>query len=344
MSLKRRNSYSLGGPYKKALINYAGRKLYSAAGGFMKKKLASAFKKTPTESVVTSQYDYRQQYKKKKRYVPRRAKVFRRRVKSVIFKELGSNQYIFRAHRNPTWVAGRQSVSGITLLGLAGDRDTENNDLNDVFESGLITSSSISLSLRRAAQENSKLVITNHCIDFIFRNGQTTQTMDLDVYVLYCRKDVPRAATASGSVSGTLEAMWENIASNQRNAEGTALTSILPSSMGLTPFQLPQFCSYWTVASKKKFILGPGVTANYQYKSSRPKTVSGRDVTAESSDLSVLYAKKGVTVGFLFIVNNVTNGTTWPASDSGGFQWSAVKTMNAKLMVKQEDTLTLSSA
>jgi len=319
------------------LAGYAGR----AVGSYARRKLGQyvdrkTSAKKEASNVITGQYNYATVYSKRRRARRRTSKFtrFSRSVKRVIWRELGANQFVIQNNYSGVANANAQGCYGITLLGLSGDAGGQANDCFRCFDKLYGPGAG---AVATAKLENAKLTFTSAVVDFAFRNKDDSPTIDLDVYTLMCRKDVPRVMAGVGTgADGLIHGHFLQCLKQGINTDQTALTTLAPNTFGVTPFQSSQFCSYWTVMNKKKFILGTGQVANYQYRTKRSVSVYGNDLVYNNALTSALMAKRGVTVGFLFVVNGVVKNGDQPAC---GFEWSSTKTMNCKLLSSNIDTV-----
>lgn len=334
--MKRKASWVSNYPSKARLLGYAGA-LAARGIGYYARQRAKAYASRPwsapkeTSNVITNQYQYKSVYRKRRaRRVPRRAKYIARKVKGVLYKQLGANQFVCHKNFTITAAANAQGVSGMTFLGYSGNNAAQHNDVFRCFDNFYQAGTS---TVASAKFQSARLVFQTAVVDFAFRNSSNTATVDLDVYTLVCRKDIPIGVTGPNQI---LDSMFTQTLLEIPNTLQSGLGPVASGTLGVTPFQSPQFVEYWKVLNKKKFILSPGQAANYQYRSKKTKYVNGSDLITGTATTANLFAKKYITMGFLFIINGIVTAGAIPACS---IDWSSTKTFNVKLLQSNVDTL-----
>lgn len=283
---------------------------------------------------LTSQHDYTSQYRKRSRprgrkaaRRRRRAKRFYRSVKKVENSMLGSRIH-FRSYNGTASFAGAAgTVWGVMNLVLAqtGSRELTIKNIRDSMLAD-------NISLRKTT----RLFIQTCVLDISLTSKSTnTAPIDLDVYVIVCRKNIPQNGLGAGI---------ENFASSETGlpntnvgyipvtdagvAKARSATTVTTSQIGWTPWLSPNFCSYFTVRSKKKILLTPGSSTHLQLKKNLYKMISLED--CDKYD-----CKSGWTFGYLFQANSVYNGASAPGSIDFNFE----QYYNVKQLRDSEDTV-----
>jgi len=205
---------------------------------------------------ITNQFDVKRMYRarrRKPRRVIKRWRKFQRRVQRAISSEIPTQIELFRGHLDITATAGTQQMFGCVLYGEAGSNAAANDlgaqDLKQVVNdsNNLITTNTNKLQFKSAYLD---LYLTN--------TGQTpaATTIYVDIYTVYCRKDVYQYNGVSDFCANTY-------ADSTTLAGGTALASTV---FGVTPFQNPMFCSHFKIGEVKRVVLENGQTYNIQMK------------------------------------------------------------------------------
>lgn len=281
-----------------------------------------------SSSVQTNQYNYSSVYRKRrgKRY-SRKVGRFQRKVKAVLYKQVADNQYV-RVHSGSiVTVANQQGFDGTGIGFISGSPDYF-DDLNKLVGELYNTT---------GYGKSSKTIIKTMCLDITLNNTSASNTIDCDVYTLVCKKDVPQKVNGTDNTQDKIGNMWSYMLT-QTPALDDGVTNlgggVNGTQFGVTPFQAPMFCKYWTVAEKKKFILSPGQVANIHKKDTRMKTL----YSLESNNL---FAKRGVSTGYLFVINGVPVGANASTGSIPAvtMSWNSVRTYNMKFLTPAPDTL-----
>lgn len=300
------------------------------SSGGSKKAIRDAFP-------LTAQHDYSSQYRKRGRRGGRRAarrrrraKRFYRAVRKVDESLLGSRLHFHTQTGHVAWLAGQGTTWALMncVLAQSGSRELTIKNIRDSMLSN-------NLSLRKTT----RCYIQSVCLDVsITAPGTNTAPCDLDVYVIRCRKNVPQNALGSGvEVFATLQTALPNTnigyipVSDAGVAQARASTTMTTSTVGWTPWCAPNFCSFFTVLSKKKILLTPGGTTHLQLKK-----FIGRMITFE--DLDRFDCAKGWTFGYFFQVNSVYDGVS---QASGGLNFNFEQYYNVKQLRESEDTMVI---
>lgn len=240
---------------------------------------------------LTNQYDKKTIYRKRR--MPRRRRRrwvrFARKTNAVVRKDLGTQSFVRSTTTTLTIAAGSataQTSASATLYGFAGF----GGDADDMVQ--LDTASSES--------NFNKVLMCSAVLDVTFTNNGST-TLELDVYYVICRKDVP--AALYDSINGTFTSTF----TKQQTLPGIGVTALLSTTRGVTPFQNSIFCSYWKVIRKTKYILTGGQTGTYQLRD--PKDwVYNVDMHNNRT------ATRGRTKGLLFVMKSTPDNSASASS------------------------------
>lgn len=237
---------------------------------------------------VTSQYDVRTWYKKKN--MPRRKKKkwvkFKKQVNAVFNKQIAPTYFLYRTTATVTAIEGTQHWASVMLY-TGGTGSAPNNDLGRIAE-GVQGSS--------GNQLGTKFRFESACLDLLMRNAGTGTCL-VDVYTIYCRKDVPSVYASPFILISTLE----QLANQDTNTD----TKISDTDIGYTPFHNPMFCSYYKVAKKRTLTLTGGGVSEIQMRDAKNRKMWGLDYYNKSS-------LKGWTKGYLLCIRGAFNGLVTP--------------------------------
>ena len=328
---------SLGlNPYRTAW--QVGKAIYRAGVARRRRQPAAPSKgasKAIRDSVpLTSQNDFSSQYRKRRRRRGRRvrrrvrrAKRFYRAVRKVDESLLGSRIHVHTANGSATWAANQGTLWGLLncLLAQSGSRELTIKGVRDNM-----------LAQNVSLRSTTRLWIQTVCLDVsLTARSSNTAPVDLDVYVIRCRKNVARNDLGSGvEAFANSEGAKPNTnvgyipVSDSGTAQARASNTFLTGTIGWTPWAAPNFCQFFTVISKKKILLTPGATTHLQLK----KNVY-RYLTLEDCDK--FDAKAGLTFGYLFNAYSVYNGS----QPLGGIDFNFEHYYNVKQIRDSEDTV-----
>lgn len=149
----------------------------------------------------------------------------------------------------------------------------------------------------------------------------------LDRYNCQCRRDLPTYFDIATDAASYYTA--DNLIKrcyDRGVGAGSGITSGASTTLGLTPFQLPQFCRYFKILSVKHFQLGPGEVARFTLTWRRPVRIDS-DYAGNYND-GLIYAAKKLGMMMLFSVHGApaNDTTTKTQVSSGGFAYDVVST------------------
>lgn len=201
---------------------------------------------------VTNQYDAKTLYRRKRfsrrKFKRRRAsyKAFRRNYIST----LGCNQFVKTGTQDVASILNQQVVTSFWFLGLGAA---------DPHKDLLTLSTSIATAGTAANwRKNETIYVKRAVCDVTLYNQTTGVTADIDVYTIRIRK--------SGILGNSLDNAFTTALTSQQKPDGSGATALTTTTYGTTPFQAPQWCEYFTVLSKKKFLISTDQTVHFQIK------------------------------------------------------------------------------
>jgi len=335
------NPYKRG--YKAAAMAFSRRKLrrtgqFKANGRFNPKRVnirrGSGYKDAQP---LTSHHDYTTQYRKRrskggfrqKRKV-QRAKRFRKSVLKVEESFLGARIHLHTGTGSPSW-ANNGGTTWAMMLNILHQTGSRELTLEGIRNSMLSNNASL--------RKTTKFYLRTSCLDIsLTARAANTSPVDLDVYVIVAKKTIPFNGLGSGVDSfAAAETLLPNTNLGQIPVTdaGVAVartsTTATTSTVGWTPWLSPNFCSYWTVLSKKKILLTPGSTTHLQLKKTYNRLMSFEDI--DKYDVV-----KGLTFGYLFNANGTYNGTNQPL---GIVDFNFEQYYTVKMTRDSEDTVVL---
>lgn len=243
---------------------------------------------------VSTQFDQKVMYRKRRPRGSKRKQRFRRRQrKRVIYDTMalqGCNQFMLKTEQSVSTVVNQQATTACCMLG--SGTAPPNNDLNSVRTNLAVSGVAASFRL------NARVFVKTQIMDVTIQATTANVTADVDVYLIRCRRPNIDNTTPDGS--------WDEGLIDQQKPDGT-LGTTTRTVIGTTPFQAPIFCKYWTVLKKTKYLLSTGQTCHFQIKQTRPRFY-------QMEDAAEYYFAKGV-MGIIIVWNGVYNGVSYPVSN-----------------------------
>lgn len=305
--------------FKPTIGSWAGAALASR-GLYGAYKAASNWYNRPSASSlgVTVQNDRKIMYRKRRRRRrgrrARRSRRFAKGVKSVIFKTLGCNQFLYNFKHSVVCAQNTQVSYAKVIGGIVGPSVSVNsNELQDIISKLRVDGQPT------AFRKNERVYIRSAVCDVTVKNGSSSEACDLDVYYMYCTKNF--------EFPGDLTSFWQNQLGSQQLPDGSAITAAGNSSIGMTFFQAPQFCKYFRITKKIKYLLQPSQMTHFQVRK-KPFSFATEEVNSSSH-------YKGELVVFL-VFNGVWNGSNYPGITCN-VSW--ISTYNAKLITNGDDRM-----
>jgi len=325
VSYKRKRSYN----------NYGSNKRYRpSSGGFLTNALPFAIsagrmllggskykKKTSSGQGVTSQYDRKVIYSKKR--MPRRQRRtwarFVRKVRAVNLKDLGTRTIIRNNQLTATIPNDNQEILVATLYGRDGSTPTTSqcghNDIAAIFGNDPTVS------------PTGKLLFGSAIMDITFTNTSSflddsnqNRSIEVDVYELMFTKNSDAASVQALITRG--------------DTNTTTINGINPSinilNRGVTPWEIPDALSIGgiRILKKTKYFLSYGQCATYQMRDARNRVFKKSDIDEADNNFALPY----VTRSLLFIYKGV------PTADATKVLKTLQVGVTRKYMYKQTES------
>lgn len=246
---------------------------------------------------VTSQYDRKTVYRKKKmpRYKKRRWVKLVKQVNAVISKGLGSKTVVRNQELNVTHSGSGQNYGHCNIYGTNGQPTGTTNSCgaDDMYQ---IFTNDVQL-----GNGTNKAKFESAIMDITFTNGSTSEDatqnlgIEVDVYDIVYRK--------------TPDASFLNSIFNQSQTTtleiNTGKPGLLITDRGVTPFEFPDAASKGIKILKKiKYFLGKDEVATYQLRDARNRIFTNDSVITTDNN----YVYPGATRTILFICKGVPTG------------------------------------
>jgi hypothetical protein len=300
-------------------MQYKKRKFYSAfgrtairtgaraVGRYVRRRAVNAIgdwfvgKKSSPETGVTAQFDAVTQYRKKNmpRGKKRVWKKFVRKVNAVVDKSLGTRTVIFNNEITQLVAPGTQGYMAATLYGFCGQETGQNTGFRDIYricnkDNDIMTNST-------EGGNPSKILFKSGVIDLTMRNMGST-AMELDVYEINVYTDDTKESNFTESAISA--------ASETQTIPGGP-TGLNLNQRGVTLFDLPNLISQerLKIIKKRKYFLPAGNTATLQHRDPRNHWFNAIDIDVNSDVEYSSYARRKMTIMFVFIPKEITGGT-----------------------------------
>lgn len=209
---------------------------------------------------VTNQYDRKQVYFKKR--MPRRKRrawvKFSKKVRSVAYKDYGTNTIVRNITQAAVAVNGTQGIYYVSLYGKDGSdtglatnyQGTGSSDLKDIYANDLNALQTTKFQFKTAILDMT--VLNNSTSEF----SGTNLGLEVDVYEIGYRK----VASALNPAS--------MLNQNQASLINPGNPTLALIDRGVTPFDLPSVLSRYGIMiyKKTKYFLGAQESFTYQYR------------------------------------------------------------------------------
>ena len=276
---RKRTGSALIGPMKKKMYKVVGGRAKASGGSSLANKTTSRYRATAQKKI-----------KGRKRFT-KRQRQFYKKVKNIVDGEDGVKHII----RTPfvagglqlSFLVNQQQVYGLTIgacRGTAGQDD----DLGCMFDA----------SFGATVDEESWITVKGGIVHYTILNENTgTNILDIDIYEVMCIKDLPLAQSNTN-----ISDFFKSEVSAQQATGITGGTQLQSTTAGVNPFTVGgTFGKYFKMTRHKKVYLPPGEAMDDSLAMKWNKKIIGDEVGLVTG----LLAKKGVTKGLLFFVNNV---------------------------------------
>jgi len=292
--------------YNKWLTPYNVRKaIATGKQAYRSYQTVKRYFKSPTQNTVTSQYDTKQQYRRKR--MPRRKrkqwKSFSRKVNSVITKSLGTKTRLFNSTTEINIDAADtgQNYCSAFLYSKSGFATTiKQAGIKDIYEciKGI------------SADDNFTVRFETGILDLTCRNTSSTVGADLeiDLYVVTMNKKV----NYNGN---NLEEMI--VAAEQETSTlPNPITGLTLANRGATLFDLPCLMklSGMKILSKRKYFLPKGNTFTYQYRDPSNHYIPAMQIregltNAQIDTLGSGFVYPKLTKGIILVAKKIVGST-----------------------------------
>lgn len=230
--------------------------------------------KNTNQNTVTTQYDTRLQYRKKRmpRWKRKAWKRFSTKVNSVNLKNLGTYTRLFNSQCENTIFEGQQAVMGAFLYSKAGKGALVPREagLSDLFRI---------IQQEASPDDNFKYHFDSGILDLTLKNN-SANGIELDLYVVSFNEDATNINSFEDAVI-TAEAETGTL---NNSTKGLQL-----ADRGATLFDFPVLISQlkMKIWSKRKYFIGSQQTMTYQYRDSKNHVVDAIRVRDGKSNIDI---------------------------------------------------------
>lgn len=248
------------------------------------------------QNTVTTQYDTKLQYKKKRmpRWKRKAWKRFSQKVTAVNLKSLGTYTRVFNTQCSNTIFSGQQAVMGAFLYSKAGKGDLVPKEagLSDLFT---IIRQPLS------ADDNFKFHFDSGILDLTLKNN-SGNGIEMDLYVVSFNEDTQ----ANSFQDAVITAQQETATLNE------ATKALELSDRGTTLFDFPVLISSlkMKIWSKRKYFIGAQQTMTYQYRDAKNHVVDAINVRSGKANSEIVANGNGfiypkLTKGVIMVMKQV---------------------------------------
>lgn len=274
--------------------NYTG-SVYNTRSGLYP-TLSLTYNKSGTTSGkgVTSQYDRKQIYRKRR--MPRRKrrawKRFTKKVVAAQLKTIGTRTILKNDTLSRTYTGDTQSVVSFCLFGKDGGGPTTSacgfNDLASIFQNDAAIANRTS----KIQLFSGVLDITMTNLSEVLDNSTQNTSLEVDLYELVATKQIDAAYLSDIYLSADSNTDQINVAN----------PGISINNRGATPFELTDFTGRGIkILKKTKYFLGAGQVATYQYRDAKNFRIRNDNIDDANSDFALPYK----TRIFMIIIKGV---------------------------------------
>lgn len=274
-----------------------GRHIYNQASG---NSLGSKVgRRMVTAPPTTNQTNIRTTYKKKPlpSAVKKRARKRYKRFRHMQFRAIGVAHQVYRWAERVTTADDKQGMNVLCLRGANGTFEKEFH--LKALADNMVTSTSTS-----QQQYKGMSYLYNSVMDYQIRNS-SDQVVICDMYHFVCKKDLPKEdAAISGSTDREIKNMLircKDLNFPSYTDTTGAQTNATIDEIGITPFQCPDFCQYFTITKKEHLQLNANQISTGQIKSQK-RLFYSTDLVEN------LNAMKGQTMGVVFVFRSTFDG------------------------------------
>jgi len=275
------------------------------------------------EKVVSNQYDFTTQYRRKRmpRGKRKRWVKFVKKVGAVENRLLGLRTVVFNDKIDIAYggVANGQGWGVMHLYGRTGlnTGNVENGsaDLLEIFNNDPELKDNFTGAL---VQTDASVQFRSATIDITMFNN-TSRTAEVDVYKIWYKPNEIQFNSFSQAN--------QDYELTQQAITGGISGQIRLTTRGATPFAMPQLLQRLraTIVWKKKFILGASQCSLFQHRDPKNHYLHTRDMKSSDTDLTM----RGMTCSYLFITKDVAR-----TGDDLTLSVSASRTYSYKTQLK----------
>lgn len=252
--------------------------------------------KNTNQNTVTTQYDTRLQYRKKRmpRWKRKAWKRFTKKVQAVNLKQLGTYTRVFNTQLENNIFSGQQAVLGAFLYSKAGKGDLVPK------EAGLADLFTI-IRQPLSPDDNFKFSFDTAVLDLTFKNN-SSNGIEMDLYVVSFNEDTNQNSFQDAVIT----------AEQETNTLNEATKALQLSDRGVTLFDLPVLISMlkMKIWSKRKYFIGAQQTMTYQYRDAKNHVVDAINVRNGKTNSSIQADGNGfvypkLTKGVIMVMKQV---------------------------------------
>nr|DAO27957.1 MAG TPA: Putative capsid protein [Cressdnaviricota sp.] len=240
--------------------------------------------------VTTFQKDSRVTYTRRR--APKRVRTRARRSFKTFQKHLGNlsglKRYVSNDYNGATAVAGQQAVMNIDFMNYT--------DMGNLF--GLFQTEGAPITIAPSASIPWELLLRKVRMEVEFKNPSTSLAY-VDLYYYYPRSDMTVTAltTLSDSFGASTEA---NAGTVSAAGNVTTQSNLVPTLMGITPFDIPMFTQNFVIYKTRRVMLQAGQSFSIDMKA-RPGNQSTKSWTVN------ILGRKNITSGVLVYFSGEVN-------------------------------------
>lgn len=275
--------------------------------------------------IVTQQNDVKGLYRKRKRSKFRKRKTrryrkFKNKVRNLMYSDLGEWNYNINYSYQQGSALDKQGMWMHTLSGWNGLNtwDAGFDEISVMFRS-LLASQWLP---NAATGANTNVPATNvaaRCkkaiLDYTITNTSATVACELDLFEVYCVKDVE-----FDNWQSLHQKLLSDTITPQKPPAGADITALTVDTLGVSPFDIAGHGKYFKIAKQTRMYLKPLESVSFVRKNKIKKLITHQEIT-QNGDLC--FAKAGVTMGLLFRVNGVGSAANAAQAFANGLRINA---------------------
>lgn len=278
-----------------------------------------------TNNVVTAQHDISRPYKRRPMPRRRRRQWTRqiRRFRALTLKHLATRSRVLTYAGSSTATAGNQARIDAVLYGYYGANNARGlNDLQRIADAET-NAQDIASNPGNTVQFGPRpiIIFKSAVMDMSITNTSSTVVLELDVYYFY--------VTRKTAADSTIDALSDGFQQADTLTEGGTPMDI--DSLGVTPFDCPNFLKSHKITQVRKIIIAPGQISSLMIKAPQNKKFDTNRLSTELPANGV-FGLPGYTRGIFLI------GKGAPSAASGAqacsFAWSFQNKYHYSIMAK----------